>query len=282
MLHRLEAGDVDALHRTRVASRRLREVLPVLQLESDVADKMIRRLRKVTERLGPVRELDVMALLLHELHGSGRYSPPAIARVSAAIEDRRVEAREKLAAKLSVVGLQRIATKLERVASHLKSEDEAPKESRQSARALRWAIEARCGHRATRLRDAIEDAGAVYLPDRLHLVRIALKKLRYALELAAEADGVKRDRDVTTLRRAQDALGRLHDLQVLINHVRDLQARTPPDGSGWRELDALIEALEDMCRGLHGRYMRQRSAVLTIAERHIASPARRPAARRAG
>ena len=282
MLHRLDAGDVNALHRTRVASRRLREVLPVLHLESGVADKMIRRLRKVTERLGPVRELDVMMLVLHELHETERFSPSAIARVSAAIEDQRVEARQKLAAKLSVVGLRRIGAKLARVASQLKADDEAPKDGRQSARALRWAIEARCGHRATRLHRAIDEAGAVYLPDRLHLVRIALKKLRYALELSAEADGVKRDRDVGTLKRAQDVLGRLHDLQMLINRVRDLQARTPPDGSGWRELDALIEALEDMCRRLHGRYMRQRSGLLLICERHIASPARRPAARRAG
>src|SRR5437773_8558593 len=72
MLHGVEHGDVRALHRTRVASRRLRELLPILQLDPDLARKLVRRLRRVTERLGTVRELDVLLLLLDELHDSGR------------------------------------------------------------------------------------------------------------------------------------------------------------------------------------------------------------------
>ena len=38
------------------------------------------------------------------------------------------------------------------------------------------------------LKVAIETAGPVYLPDRVHAVRIALKKLRYAIELAEQLD----------------------------------------------------------------------------------------------
>ena len=53
MLHGVEGGDVRALHRTRVASRRLREVLPVLQLDPDMAHKLGRRLRKITQRPEP-------------------------------------------------------------------------------------------------------------------------------------------------------------------------------------------------------------------------------------
>src|SRR6478609_8405375 len=60
MLQGLEKGDSSALHRTRVATRRLRELLPVLQLDPEAAHKLIRRLRKVTQRLGSVRELDVL------------------------------------------------------------------------------------------------------------------------------------------------------------------------------------------------------------------------------
>ena len=41
----------------------------------------------------------------------------------------------------------------------------------------------------SRLARGDRDAGAVYLPERLHAVRIAMKKLRYAMELAAEAAG---------------------------------------------------------------------------------------------
>src|SRR5205823_7631267 len=72
MLHGLEQGDVRALHRTRVASRRLRELVPVLQLDRPLTRKLVRRLRRVTDRLGSVRELDVLLLLLDQLHDAGR------------------------------------------------------------------------------------------------------------------------------------------------------------------------------------------------------------------
>ena len=68
-------GDVEALHRSRVASRRLREILPVLGLERDAGRqapvrKLQRRLRRLTSALGGVRELDVALGILDQLrHG---------------------------------------------------------------------------------------------------------------------------------------------------------------------------------------------------------------------
>jgi CHAD domain-containing protein len=60
-------------------------------------------------------------------------------------------------------------------------------------------------------------------------VRIALKKLRYATELATEIVGGKVTHDLKILRRAQDTLGRQHDLQMLIEGAREVQAAlTPP------------------------------------------------------
>ena len=41
-----ENGDAEPLHQLRVASRRLREVLPVLQLDARVAHKVGKRLRR--------------------------------------------------------------------------------------------------------------------------------------------------------------------------------------------------------------------------------------------
>src|SRR3954471_12177403 len=69
-LNGVDKGDVRALHRTRVASRRLRELIPVLQLDHATAHKLNRRLRRVTARLGVVRELDVLMLLIDELHSA--------------------------------------------------------------------------------------------------------------------------------------------------------------------------------------------------------------------
>ena len=70
---------------------------------------------------------------------------------------------------------------------------------------------------------------SLYLPERLHVVRIALKKLRYAREVGAEA--VRRQHtkaELRSLKRSQDILGRLHDMQVLLDRVRQLQASLAP------------------------------------------------------
>jgi CHAD domain-containing protein len=264
MLQGVEEGDVRALHRTRVASRRLREVLPVLQLDHDVARKLGRRLRKITERLGTVREFDVLLGVIDELKESGRYPRAALARVAANIGEDRSRARERLLAKVSIDELRRVAAKLSRAVE----KDASPREGGTAKRSWRWAIDARVARRAATLAVVISDAGAVYLTERLHAVRIAVKKLRYALELATEAEDVKSSPDLKQLRRAQDVLGRLHDLEVLIDRARDVQASlTPPDLTAWHELNGLVVALEEDCRRLHGRYMHDHDALLALSTR---------------
>ena len=265
MLQGVEDVDVDALHRARVASRRLREVLPVLQLDPDAARKLNRRLRKITDRLGKVREYDVLLGVLDELKKVGRYPKAALPRVAAHIGENRAHARQRLLEKVSMHDLHRVAAKLEKVARTLETSSEGLVTARHS---WRWAIDARVARRASTLAVAIADAGAVYLAVRLHTVRIGVKKLRYAVELAADADHVKSSPDLKQLRRAQDILGRLHDLQVLVDRAREVQASlAPPDLNARRELDVLVVALEEDCRHLHARYMQDRDALLDMCAR---------------
>ena len=123
MLHEMEEGDVKAVHRTRVASRRLRELLPVLQLDPDVLRKLSRRLRKVTGRLGTVRELDVLVGVLDELGKAGRHPQQALAQVAATIDEERRRKRERLLAKGQLRELRRVGDKLEKVARTLEKQD---------------------------------------------------------------------------------------------------------------------------------------------------------------
>ncbi len=140
---------------------------------------------------------------------------------------------------------------------------------------------ARRGAAAT-LRAAIENAAGIYLPDRLHEVRIAVKKLRYAMELARELSGSRAMAAIRTLKQAQDLLGRMHDLEVLIARTRAVQGS--PSGTNLRlsgDLDRLVRRLENECRQLHGHYMASRHTLLVDLRprRGRSSAARR---RRAG
>jgi CHAD domain-containing protein len=276
LLPGVERGDVTALHRTRVASRRLRELLPVLRLDHDTTDKLGRRLRRVTARLGTVRELDVLLILVGSLHESRRQERAALARVAEGLGRERAAALDRMLGKqLPVRDLKQIARKLSRVVDALGELDADTPDDPVSERGWRWALDARVAWRAALLRDAVHEAGAVYLPERLHVVRIAVKKLRYSLELSAEVAGVRSTPELHALKRAQGLLGRLHDLHVLLDRVRDLQVSlTPPNVAVWPELDRVIAAVENSCRRRHARYMRERGALETISEQLAARPPR--------
>jgi len=261
----VKKGDVRSLHRARVASRRLRELVPMLQLDADVTRKLSRRLRRITKRLGTVRELDVLLLLIDELHMSRREHRQALSRIAVAVARKRDDERERLFERVPLADIWRVAKKLKRTADEL---EELEASGGSEARRWQWALDARVTRRAERLTAAIHEAGAVYLPERLHTVRIALKKLRYAAELAADVAGDRLTPDVRTMRRAQDTLGRMHDVQVLIDRVRQVQASlTPPSVGLWRALDALVTELDNDCRQLHARYMRVRGDLEAVAGR---------------
>lgn len=274
-LPRVEDGDLEALHHARVASRRLRELVPVLELDGETTRKLSRRLRRVTRRLGAVRELDVLMLLVEELRRSGRYAASALEQVGREVARTRAAARERLAAKLPIAKLERVAHELERAAKRLESAD--MKSGRADAgrprQAWRFALEARLARRAAAVQAAVEVAGSMYVPEYLHDVRIALKKLRYAAELLRETRRDRTSADLRVLKGTQDVLGRLHDLEVLLEWVRQVQASlSTPDLSAWRDLGSLTRAIEDDCRLLHARYMRDRTRLIAVADR-MAAPA---------
>ena len=190
----------------------------------------------------------------------------------------RGAARDHVAGKTAAAELRRVRHKLDRAAKILEKA-----ETRPSTRGWQWALGARVARRASALRTAIDAAGGVYLPERLHTVRIALKKLRYAVELSAEAEGSKGNADLRRLKRSQELLGRLHDRQVLITYVRREQAAlAPSDLKVWRELDALVTSVENSCRTLHARYVRDRAVLTALCDRLATRSERAEPARRAG
>jgi CHAD domain-containing protein len=150
-------------------------------------------------------------------------------------------------------------------------------ETPQPAAALEEAA-GQVGRRAARLAAAIQHAGGLYLADRLHAVRVAAKKLRYALEIERELKRSKSTARITQMKRLQDLLGRMHDFEILIDRTRKVQAElAASDRKLTTELDTLIRALEGECRTDHARYMRRRASILKLCETLSPTPQASPA-----
>ena len=250
------AGDDTGVHRARVASRRLREAVPVLAGDLKHSANARRKIRRLTRALGTVRELDVSLQLLDELAAKDDLSRPALQDVRLHVIEERDKRRAAMLARLAEV-------KADKLARRLKTVTEAVRED--ASGAWRQALGTRLVKRAKRLAAAVENAGQLYAPWRLHEVRLATKKLRYGLELAADSGISAAKPMLRSLKRAQETLGRLNDLQVLQRHVAAVQAAPVGRSSPHQGLVGIAGSVEEQCRRLHGRYVAQAEGLREIA-----------------
>jgi CHAD domain-containing protein len=255
-----QAGDTRSVHQARVATRRLREALPVLRssVNQPALSRVRRQVRKMTRALGPVRELDVSLLHLDELAKNHLLSSRALSCVRSALARERAARRREMLATITPGKLERLRQRLGQVSSG----PETPQPAATLDEARRHVA-----RRARRLAAAADRAGGLYLADRLHEVRVAAKKLRYALEIDRELRRSRGTARITQLKRLQDLLGRMHDFEVLIERTRALQAEhAGSDRDLTSELDTLIRTLEAECRNDHASYMRRRPAIMKLCE----------------
>lgn len=264
-------GEPTAVHRARVASRRLREVLPVLDLDARRARRRARvGARRVTRKLGPVRELDVAAGHLEEILAQHPVGLAAQTTARQALAAERAAALASARAALTPARLTKLWASLEQVSRSALSAEPGQ---------VGEALASRVARRGEILREAVDRVGVLYVPERLHAVRIAVKRLRYSLEAAGDARRSRGSAQLKQLRAIQELLGQAHDLHVLAGrllHVqRDVvtQSRTTA-----RDLGHLAREIDRACRELHGSFMGRRAGLLALAG-SLAAPRALPAAR---
>jgi CHAD domain-containing protein len=263
-LHAALGGDEHAIHQARVATRRLREIVPIVtDTGSGRGERLRRRLKRLTAALGPVRELDV-ALGLAKTRAGGQPSPAVLA-LQAHLTERRRAAFEHLR---EVCDPGRARRLLSRLADLVRDRDLASRRGRgglphrERRRLSRGVID-----RARDLGIAVADAGAILIVERVHAVRIAAKRLRYALELTGELRLARTSSLVSSLRAMQDVLGELHDLDVLRTEAARLRPELPPDSIVARDLELLTDDVDADIRLLHARYLRGARALAALTDR---------------
>jgi CHAD domain-containing protein len=202
---RASVGNVHAL---RICTRRLRAALGLCN--GSVAPELLRRarrpLRRPFRRAGRLRDLHVAGRVIAR-HGQGFASAATALAVIA--RERRHRAR-RLRAALGENRIERIADRLGAVTAALQASARAPAAAQgtagRMARQLR-GLEAGLALAATA-------ATRNPAPEPLHQARIALKRLRYSLELAEGVPGLPALPEARALRPLQRQLGKAADLAM--------------------------------------------------------------------
>jgi CHAD domain-containing protein len=264
---RAARGNARAVHRARVASRRLREALPIAGAAAphEGATRVRREVRAITRAFGPVREVDVSLAVLYEAAERHGGKAAAIAEVERRLEAERANERRRMRARLDRSDVTRLAARCQAIAAAVAC---APGQW-----TWRRALAARLRRRAGRLNEALAASGTLYVPEQLHAVRIATKKLRYTLELAHEAAGVPVEDLMSVAKDTQDRLGALLDRHVLARRLRKVAAETRGRVTAARVAD-LAAALERDCRMRYADFLGQVAALTDIARRAAPDAAR--------
>ena len=211
--------DPETLHQARVASRRLRTVLGLLDPELYPTLKRCRkRVKNLTDILGPMRELEVHKQVLEELGPElpGPHGWAALEHVLEYVEAQRVRCQNRLPNQLRKLDLSRLNALLPRPA-FLAPGEEAP-------------MDAAWNFLQPRVNDVIEllpNLREEEDPIALHQLRLFVKKLRYALEVFAPAFPAENTLDtfLSVLKHLQDVLGHHHDYAVLEAMLQPMQER---------------------------------------------------------
>jgi CHAD domain-containing protein len=209
----VEGRDPEAVHQTRVATRRLRAALRVFRGHLEVPDSIARGLRRVARRLGAVRDQDVLiALAEGSAPALGRTEKQRLSRLVARWRRSREKARAELVEELD---RKRHGRLLKALLAFAENPRAAGHHDTVAARVLAEAVESQ----AERIARHPGMVLAAPEPDALHDLRIGFKRLRYTLDFHAAAFGLSYDAERRLARRMQEVLGEIHDRDLLLDRL---------------------------------------------------------------
>jgi CHAD domain-containing protein len=252
-------GRLDSIHDARIATRRIREVLPLTHewQRRHLADDLLTRFKLMGRSLGRVRDADVRIALLRDCERRIPQAAPTLVLARQNEETRRLKRVRKLVKRFERLSVDERLEALVASAPWKRSHVWV-------AHAGMWRSELRrlVSDRAIAARDAIAHATGVYFPNRAHAARIAIKKFRYAAEIADAIGLGAGEALIRDLKKAADVLGEQHDRQTLADEFADPHA----EATRLDETLLIRQVLETEIADLHGRYLRRRESVVHAAE----------------
>ncbi len=226
---KVRAGeDLEDVHDMRVAIRRIRSALQILEDAPDFDTKRLRKmrahLRALARELGAVRDLDIFLGRLSAYESEHPEAVGGLRVLGDELERRREDARAKLVRELETSKLQQRLQQVEDFATQPVdlSREPRPVLVRHFAGAAIWR----------RYQDVLNFEGELpgAPPPHLHQLRIACKRLRYAIEMFEPALGEGAKPLTEALVAVQDHLGELQDTVVALQTAQEMREQQEQQG----------------------------------------------------
>ena len=250
-----DGADVDEIHDLRVATRRARTAAKIFAdaVDPDALRRVRRELTRLSDRLGDVRDIDVM---LEAVSKARPTDDDGLAALRETWKQERDDAGKRLREELETGRygrfLQRIADLGDPSRAVSPDDGEPPLLVRHNAPTAIWAA---FGHLL-----AFDIDPAAPDPLRVHRMRIAAKRLRYTIEMFEDALGGDAAGLIERITALQDLAGTSHDAGVAARRARLVLGR---DGIA-REERAAIErfaSAQERCAADIGELARRLASV---------------------
>ena len=218
------ADDIEYVHQSRVASRRLRAAFGIFEncFPEKILSNWRDEIRRLTKAFGPARDADVQIEFLNKavsnLGTDKKALLPGIRRLSL----RTIQCRQKQQSKVikivdrleSKAILADIHSEIERILFCMRDEKPDVKSE--------YVFQQTSEHIKNKMADlisyqkCIENSGDT---KNHHQMRIASKRLRYTMEICQEPYGKKLDEAIKVVKKIQTLLGDIHDCDVWIENI---------------------------------------------------------------
>jgi len=224
------AEDIECVHQSRVASRRLRAGISFFDkcFPSKNTRKWLGQVRKITRRLGQARDRDVQIEFIKEFvsklgKGQKKYKR-GVNRLLRRLKQSREGLQPKVAKSVDKFNSSGVLAdmhgEIEKALFSLKDE-EVGLQSRFVFQNAREAV-------SSRLQELFAREGSLKDPDDKkghHKLRIAAKRLRYTLEICDAAFEGQLEDIIKAAKHIQTCLGDIHDLDVWDEFIEEFIAR---------------------------------------------------------
>lgn len=226
----VDGRDPEGVHQMRVALRRLRSAVSLFghALPAEQGDWLGGEAKWLANTLGPARDWDVFAAELLAPVLDMRPEDDGLKRLAAATEAARVEAYEAVR---QTIGGPRYTTFVLELVAWLERRGWRLAATDRARRALDETVDDLARRELGRRHHKVEKRGRRFeslSTEKLHELRIAVKKLRYGVEFFAKTfGGAKGKRYREALSGLQNSLGHLNDIATAERLLAEALRRVP-------------------------------------------------------